>query len=56
MKLKLQMAKNGEHTDRVTIFVKSRRNKKGETDEETTSVLVSMKIKFTILIIMVCLM
>ena len=49
------MAKNEEHIDRATIFVKSRRNKKGETDEETASVLVSMKIKFTILITIVCL-
>ena len=50
------MAKNGEHIDRATIFVKSRRNKKGETDEETASILVSTKIKFTTLIIMICLM
>ena len=53
---KLQMANKGEHTDRASVFIKSRRNKKGETSEETASILVSMEINFNTLITMVQIM
>ena len=37
------MEKKGEMTDPVDVFIKSRKNKKGEMAPETALVLVSMK-------------
>ena len=38
------MEQKGERTDMVDVFMKSRKNKKGETSPKTALVIVSIKI------------